>query len=594
MSATDQLRTAPGVGLYQGQSTQTFNLLPTGTPALRDPRLRRALSLAIDREALAQTVFDGTAEPLKTALLLPIDTFWGRAEFTRALAELPDLDADLDAARALVQEAGAPSQPIKLGVQAGDAASLQIANAIVDAGRKIGLPIETKQFQPAQFVALFFDPEARKAIDVMETTNYADIPDPLEFFELSVIPGSVQNMGYDNPVVTRAIEAARGEQDESRRAQYVVDAVTATLDDLPVIPLLYLHERLALSKRLGGAPARFPPSTTRGRRRSERRASEPSGLRTAGHGALCRAPSARCRGHAADLDLRDLLGARPRARQPAESAHRRPRGHARDGAGADRAVPPRRPLPRPLRRLARRRRDRRLRQLVRRQGAAGRLADRRPAADDAVAAGLRGVADRGDRVGLGTFAALRGRRTQAAVAGVTAVGMGVPSFVAASVLISYFAVQLGWFPVFGPGSGFTDRIWHLTLPAIALALASLAYVAQVSRAAVATELRRDHVTTAVARGFPRGQVVRRHALRNAAIPIATVSGVTIAYLITGTAIVEQAFQLNGLGSLLIQSVTTNDLPTVQGVCLVVVLAFLLVNVIVDALYGLLDPRVGKR
>ncbi|MDW5593399.1 ABC transporter permease [Conexibacter stalactiti] len=197
-------------------------------------------------------------------------------------------------------------------------------------------------------------------------------------------------------------------------------------------------------------------------------------------------------------------------------------------------------------------------------------------------------------VGLGTFAALRGRRTQAAVAGVTAVGMGVPSFVAASVLISYFAVQLGWFPVFGPGSGFTDRIWHLTLPAIALALASLAYVAQVSRAAVATELRRDHVTTAVARGFPRGQVVRRHVLRNAAIPIATVSGVTIAYLITGTAIVEQAFQLNGLGSLLIQSVTTSDLPTVQGVCLVVVLAFLLVNVLVDALYGLLDPRVGKR
>ncbi|MDW5593398.1 ABC transporter substrate-binding protein [Conexibacter stalactiti] len=258
VSATGQLRTAPGVALYQGQSTQTFNLLPTGTPALRDPRLRRALSLAIDREALAQTVFDGTAEPLKTALLLPIDTFWGRAEFTRALAELPDLRADLDAARALVQEAGAPSQPIKLGVQAGDAASLQIANAIVDAGRKIGLPIETKQFQPAQFVALFFDPEARKAIDLMETTNYADIPDPLEFFELSVMPGSVQNMGYDNPAVTRAIEAARGEQDESRRAQYVIDAVRATLDDLPVIPLLYLHERLALSKRLGGAPARFP------------------------------------------------------------------------------------------------------------------------------------------------------------------------------------------------------------------------------------------------------------------------------------------------------------------------------------------------
>jgi len=194
---------------------------------------------------------------------------------------------------------------------------------------------------------------------------------------------------------------------------------------------------------------------------------------------------------------------------------------------------------------------------------------------------------------LGSIAAIRGRRTESVITTVTAVGMGIPSFVAGSFLISFFAVRLGWFPVFGPGEGLPDQIYHLILPTIALALATLAYVAQVSRVAIGNELNRDHVDTAYARGMGGGWVIRKHVLRNAAIPITTVCGVTIAFLITGTAVVEQVFQLNGIGSLLIDSVISKDLPMVQGICFVAVIAIVLINLVVDGLYGVLDPRVRR-
>lgn len=199
-------------------------------------------------------------------------------------------------------------------------------------------------------------------------------------------------------------------------------------------------------------------------------------------------------------------------------------------------------------------------------------------------------------IGSGILAALRPGLIDSSVIIGSTISAALPSFIAAIVLLLVFAVQLGWFPAFGPGAGGLDRIYHLTLPAVALAFASLAIVARVTRASVRDELQREHVQTATSRGIPRHLVIRRHVLRNAAIPISTVAGLTIASLIALSAIVERAFALNGLGSYLIQAALSKDFAVVQGISLVLVLAFVITNTIVDILYALLDPRVklGER
>jgi peptide/nickel transport system permease protein len=167
----------------------------------------------------------------------------------------------------------------------------------------------------------------------------------------------------------------------------------------------------------------------------------------------------------------------------------------------------------------------------------------------------------------------------------------VPSFVAAIGLIWLFAVRLGWFPAIGSGTGLGGRIRHLALPAVALALAQLAYVARIARAASREELGREHVETARARGLAPSQIARRHVVRNAMIPILTVSGLTIAGLLATSVVVERAFNLDGLGSLLVDAVVRKDFAVVQAVSLLLVTAFVVVNTLVDLLYGVLDPRV---
>src|SRR5213078_5266923 len=174
----------------------------------------------------------------------------------------------------------------------------------------------------------------------------------------------------------------------------------------------------------------------------------------------------------------------------------------------------------------------------------------------------------------------------------TAVSAAIPAFVAAIVLILLFAVRLRWFPALGNGTDLASNIRHFTLPALALAVSSLAIVARVTRASVREEGEREHVQTAVSRGIPARQLIRRHVLRNAAIPITTIAGITIASLIAIAAVVERAFGLNGLGAYLVASSQSKDFAVVQGISLVLVTAFVAVNVLVDVLYAVLDPRVS--
>jgi peptide/nickel transport system permease protein len=195
-------------------------------------------------------------------------------------------------------------------------------------------------------------------------------------------------------------------------------------------------------------------------------------------------------------------------------------------------------------------------------------------------------------VGLGILGALGRRWVDTGVLFATTLSAALPSFAAAVILQFVFGVLLGWFPVLGTGHGFLDSVRHLTLPAVALAATSVALVARVTRTAVKEEMDKEHVQTAVSRGLPWSQVVRRHVLRNAAIPITTIVGITIASLIALAAIVETAFGLNGLGAYLVQAAQNKDFAVVQGISMVLVFAFVITNVVIDLLYALLDPRVS--
>jgi peptide/nickel transport system permease protein len=196
-------------------------------------------------------------------------------------------------------------------------------------------------------------------------------------------------------------------------------------------------------------------------------------------------------------------------------------------------------------------------------------------------------------VASGVFAGVAGKVVDGALTVTTTILMAAPAFVAAILLIWIFATKLSWFPVFGSGDGFADRIHHLTLPALALSGGYLAYVSRITRTEVRAELSADHVAAARARGLPRGAVLRRHVLRNAAPPILAVSGVTVAGLFAGTAVAEQAFGVSGLGSLLVQSAARQDLVVVQVLSLLLVAAFVVVNMLVDLLNAVLDPRLVK-
>jgi len=193
---------------------------------------------------------------------------------------------------------------------------------------------------------------------------------------------------------------------------------------------------------------------------------------------------------------------------------------------------------------------------------------------------------------LGWLGAVRGGATDSAVLVGTSIGVATPSFVVAIVLLWLFSVRLGWFPTLGGGHGPIDRLHHLALPAIALASPFIGVLARVTRAAMLDQLRQEHVTVARSRGVPERALIRRHVFRNALGPVVTMSGLTVSGLVVCTVLVESAFGLDGLGEFLAKSVTVKDFPVVQAVSLLIVALFVLVNLVVDLVYPLVDPTVA--
>ncbi len=189
----------------------------------------------------------------------------------------------------------------------------------------------------------------------------------------------------------------------------------------------------------------------------------------------------------------------------------------------------------------------------------------------------------------------RGRAGDTAVMGVTQLGIALPNFWFAMLLVLVFAVRLRWLPAGGfPGwSHPLAALKALILPAIALALPQAAILARVLRSALIETLDQDYIRTARAKGLTTGQTLRRHALRNAMIPVLTIMGMQFSFLLAGAIIIENVFYLPGLGRLIFQAITQRDLIVVQSAVLVMVAVVILVTFLVDLGYGLIDPRLRK-
>ncbi|MCZ8094770.1 MAG: ABC transporter permease [Acidovorax sp.] len=188
----------------------------------------------------------------------------------------------------------------------------------------------------------------------------------------------------------------------------------------------------------------------------------------------------------------------------------------------------------------------------------------------------------------------RGSSTDQAVSGVAMLGASVPSFWLGLILIQLFAVKLGWFPASGygdPTATLGERLSHLMLPALVLGLLNSALIIRFTRASMLDILGEDYVRTARAKGLPEGTIMVKHVLRNALVPIVTVLGLTMALMIGGTVVTETVFNLPGVGNLVVRAVLRRDYPVIQGTLLVIAAIYVFINLAIDFLYTLVDPRI---
>ena len=177
---------------------------------------------------------------------------------------------------------------------------------------------------------------------------------------------------------------------------------------------------------------------------------------------------------------------------------------------------------------------------------------------------------------------------------IAVLGLAIPSFWLGANLIWVFAVKLHWFPAFGYipiSEGVVPWIKSITLPSISVGFISAALIARMTRASMLEVLREDYVRTARAKGLGEQAVLLGHAFKNASIPVVTIIGIGIAGLVSGLVVTEAVFGIPGVGRLIVDAVNRRDYPVIQGVILMFTVAYVLINLIVDLIYGYLDPRI---
>jgi peptide/nickel transport system permease protein len=198
-------------------------------------------------------------------------------------------------------------------------------------------------------------------------------------------------------------------------------------------------------------------------------------------------------------------------------------------------------------------------------------------------------------VPLGVLAAFRqGSWVDRLVMGLSVMGFSLPLFVLGYLLVYVFAVELEWLPVQGYAriaEGFWPFIERLILPSVALSVGYIALIARITRTSVLEVLNEDYIRTARAKGLTDREVLVRHALRNAAVPILTIIGIGLAVLIGGAVVTESVFAIPGLGRLTVEAVLSRDFPVIQALILLFSCGYLLVNLLIDIGYAFLDPRI---
>lgn len=188
----------------------------------------------------------------------------------------------------------------------------------------------------------------------------------------------------------------------------------------------------------------------------------------------------------------------------------------------------------------------------------------------------------------------RGRPVDQAVSGLAMLAANIPSFWLGLIFIQLFAVKLGWFPVAGYGSpeaSLTERLQHLLLPSAVLGVVNSALITRFTRASMLDILSADFLRTARAKGLSERRVLLEHAFRNILVPVITVLGLTLALLIGGAIVTETVFGLPGVGNLVVSAVLRRDYPVIQGALLAVAAIYVLINLLIDLIYTLVDPRV---
>ncbi|WP_345065617.1 ABC transporter substrate-binding protein [Leifsonia kafniensis] len=258
LGALSSLENATDGDLFLGRSVQLVAIIGTGHGAFADPAVRQALMMATDREAIADTVFEGTAQASRS--LIPNNGWaYGDSEFASGREKLAPSTVDIEGAKEALKKATVDlTQTIKIVYPSERSYYADIISEISNGATAIGLKVEPEGIPSAQFGAFFSDPKAREGHDAFVTNNYMDVPDPLAFLRTIVGTGGSQNYNdYSNPEVDSLLAEAAAANDENERAALTNQIQEIAMADLPWIPIVDPSVRLFLNKRVTGVPASF-------------------------------------------------------------------------------------------------------------------------------------------------------------------------------------------------------------------------------------------------------------------------------------------------------------------------------------------------
>ncbi|MFE2955103.1 ABC transporter substrate-binding protein [Nocardia tengchongensis] len=244
--------------IHMGPSGETEFLIPANlTGVLGDVRVRKALSLAFDRNSFSNAVYGGNAVGPRMSTN---PGTWGYAKdaFTAAWNAAPEPALDLEQAKQLIRDAGAVGKPLVIGTSTGLSTVNTAANAWLEAANAIGLNASLRNVSPQNYINFFTDPQAREGVDAFSTTTYGDYADPAALIASYTEPKGAQNYsGYDNPQLHAALERARTAADPEQRAAATIEADRLVMADLPWIPMVHPALFLIMDKKLTGAPSSF-------------------------------------------------------------------------------------------------------------------------------------------------------------------------------------------------------------------------------------------------------------------------------------------------------------------------------------------------